>query len=83
MDLRLTPAFLKAYGNLTADEQGQVDQALKRLLEDPRYPSLQARKWDGDTWYARASRDLRFFYEVGEGYYLVRNVGHHDIERTR
>lgn len=83
MELRFAAAFVRAYAKLTAGEQTQVDQALQRLLADPRYPSLQARKWDGDTWYARASRDLRFFYDVGEGHYLLRDVGHHDIERSR
>ncbi len=83
MELRLTTAFAEAYAKLTVAEQAQVDRALERLQADPRYPSLQARKWSGELWYARASRDLRFFYELGDGFYLLRDVGHHDIERTR
>ena len=82
MELRLHAHFVRGYGRLTADEQRQVDEALERLATDPRHPSLRARKWDPETWYARASRDLRFFYEVGDSYYLLLDVGHHDIERS-
>jgi mRNA-degrading endonuclease RelE of RelBE toxin-antitoxin system len=80
--LRFTNAFARAYAKLTAGEQAQVDRALQRLLANAGYPSLQARKWGGGLWYARASQDLRFFYEVGDEYYLLRDVGHHDIERA-
>ncbi len=81
MELRFHAHFVRGYASLTPEEQKQVDNALQRLVADPRYPSLQARKWDESTWYARASRDIRFFYESGEGHYLLLDVGHHDIER--
>ena len=82
MELRFHAHFVRGYADLTADEQRQVDSALQRLIEDPRHPGLRARKWDTETWYARASRDLRFFYEIGDGFYLLLDVGHHDIERS-
>lgn len=83
MELRFTSRFVRYYNGLTPGEQHQVDEALEQLLSDPRYPGLRARKWDEYPWYARASRDLRVFYEIGVGYYLIVDVGHHDIERRR
>lgn len=83
MILRQTERFLKAYASLTADEQRQVDTRLRLLAEDPRHPSLRAQKWAEDIWYARASRDIRLFYEVHEDHYLLVDMGHHDIERSK
>jgi len=58
-----------------------VDEALGMLVKNPRYPSLRTTRWFRGRWYARASRDLRMFYEVRDGYYWMIDVGHHDIER--
>ncbi len=83
MELRFAPRFWRQYQRLTHDEQRQVNARLRLLAENPRHPSLQARKWsDNDQWYARASRDLRMFYEVHDEYCLLLNLGHHDIERS-
>ncbi len=43
-----------------------------------------AREWPGsDPWYARVSRDIRLFYEVREGSFLLLDIGHHGIEGSR
>ena len=82
MPLQFSPKYWHAYKQLSPSEQRQVDSHLLLLDENHRHPSLRARRWDADTWYARVSRDLRVFYEVHEGFYFVKDVGHHDIERS-
>jgi len=84
MELLFSGRFYAAYARLTVVEQRIVDQKLDLLANDYRHPSLRARKWrDPNIWYARMSRDIRVFYEVHENHYLLLDVGHHDIERSR
>lgn len=82
MNLERSQTFIDAYNQLTREERQQVDARLRLLAENPRHPSLRARKWNNDIWYARASRDLRLVYEVHEDYYFLIDVGHHDSERS-
>ncbi|MSQ14898.1 MAG: hypothetical protein EXR50_03440 [Dehalococcoidia bacterium] len=82
MELAYTQRFLRAYRRLTYEEKRQVDAHLLLLAENLRHPSLRARKWGAySIWYARVSRDIRIFFEVLEDFYLLLDVGHHDIER--
>lgn len=84
MELERSDRFLRSYRRLRPQERRQVDARLRLLAENPRHPGLRARRWPGtELWYARVSRDIRLFYEVREGYYLLLDVGHHDIERSR
>jgi mRNA-degrading endonuclease RelE of RelBE toxin-antitoxin system len=84
VDLERTERFLQSYRRLTAQERRQVENHLRLLGDNPRHPSLRARKWPGsDIWYARLSRNLRLFFEIHEDHYLLLDVGHHDIERSR
>ncbi len=72
--------FLRSYRKLTEAEKERVRKALHLLASDMRHPSLRARKMQGavDVWEARASRDLRFTFEIVEGVAVLRAVGHHD-----
>jgi mRNA interferase RelE/StbE len=83
MQIERTTRFVRSYSRLTPEERQQVDTRLALLAENPQHPSLQARKWSGDIWYGRASRDLRFFYEVKSDICSLLDVGHHDIERSK
>ena len=82
MRFERTQQFVESYQKLTEAEKNQVQPRLRLLAENPRHPSLRARKWSGAIWYARASRDLRIYYRVVEDAYFLLNVGHHDIERS-
>lgn len=84
MRLQRTARFVRAYTRLTSDEQRQVDAHLRLLAENPRHPSLRARRFAGsDLWYARVSRDIRLLYRVAADTAVLVDVGHHDIERSR
>ena len=83
MELEFDALFWRHYASLTRVEQVQVNARLKLLADNLYHPSLQARRWSGpDLWYARISRDIRIFFEVYEDYYLIIDVGHHNIERN-
>ena len=83
MKLERSPRFIRAYTRLTPDERRQVDAHLRMLAENPRHPSLRARRWPGsDFWYFRVSTDLRILYDVYEDYYLLLDVGLHNVERV-
>ena len=71
-------------------EKKAVDQAVKFLAENPRYPSLKvhkAKKIQGkypvggsNVFIAYASKDLRITFEYGPepGTIALRNCGYHD-----
>jgi hypothetical protein len=47
------------------------------LLDDIRYPSLLAKKYDAERWQARLTRDWRFYFRVeGEAYILLDIMRH-------
>ena len=50
------------------------------MADNPRYPSLQVKKIKAtkDIWEARVSLDYRMTFQIVSGYYILRNVGHHD-----
>lgn len=80
MRFRRTERFAKAYRLLQSAIQRKVDKALRLLASDPRHPSLHLKKIQGtdDIWEARVDRGYRMTLEIGEDYYLLRNVGKHD-----
>jgi len=58
----------------------RVAKALRLLVDDPRHPSLRLKKMQGSggIWEVRVDLHHRVTLEIGEGYYLLRNVGKHD-----
>jgi len=82
MRLRYTEPFLEAYSNFPEKLKKQVDKQLKLLLQNPRHPSLQARKLKSDptgkTWYGRITKRYRFTFEIEHDVYTLRTIGPHD-----
>lgn len=76
----LTERFRRAYRSLTTEEQKRVQNALRRMSEDLRHPGLRVKRVRGThgIWEARASRALRFTFEVEGDKIVLRNVGSHD-----
>lgn len=79
MNFILTARFKKAFKSLPQDTQVQVKEALRRLSEDIRYPSLRTKKIQGtkDIWEARVSLDCRRTFQFMQNYVILRNVGRH------
>lgn len=80
MKLRYTKRFLDAYNKLDKQTQSRVDKALRLLVKDLRYPSLNAKIVDSNRriWRARITRSLRFTFQIEEDVYVLRNVGKHN-----
>lgn len=72
--------FKKAYSSLSGEVKPRVKETLRKLAENPRYLSLQAKKIKGtkDIWEARVSLDYRITFQIISDYFILRNVGHHD-----
>lgn len=80
MTVAFTARFLRAFDELTTQEQTAVERAVDRAQEDWRHPGLRAKKIQGtqDIWELRASRELRLTFEVRRGRLVFRMCGHHD-----
>ncbi len=75
-----TSRFKRAYKSLPEDAKLQVKEILRKLVENPRHPSLRVKKIKGtkDIWEARVSLDYRMTFQIFKNYFILRNVGHHD-----
>lgn len=85
MRLQYTDRFRRAYRALSTEDRQQVQKALRRLAENPRYPGLHVKKMRGvrGIWEAQASRALRITFEMHEDVLILRNVGYHDATLKR
>ncbi|MBM3248762.1 MAG: hypothetical protein FJZ10_05045 [Candidatus Omnitrophica bacterium] len=80
MNFILTTRFEKAYKSLPEEIKTKVKDALRTLADNFKHPSLHVKKIQGtkDIWEARVSSDYRITFQVIKGYFILRNVGHHD-----
>ncbi len=64
MKLLFSPRFLKQYRDAPLQVRKAFDKQAKLLVQDPRHPSLRAKKYDEarDIWQARVTRDWRFYF---------------------
>jgi addiction module RelE/StbE family toxin len=78
--IRRTESFLKDYRELPAEIRNQVDKQLTHLIQNPRHPSLRAKKLKGtDKFELRVSKGYRLTFRVIENVLELRRVGTHDI----
>jgi mRNA interferase RelE/StbE len=78
--IRRTESFLKDYRTLQAEIRNQVDKQLTYLIQNPRHPSLRAKKLKGtDKFELRVSKGYRLTFRVIESVLELRRVGTHDI----
>ncbi len=82
MKLHFTEGFLDELSNLPPHIQLRVQKALRQLVQDFRYPSLQVKKMKGYSgiWEARVTEGYRFTFRIEREYYVLRRVGKHEIE---
>ncbi len=75
-----TARFEKAYKALPPEVKERIKDALIKLANDIRYPSLQVKKIKGTRgiWEARVNLDYRITFEMTKNCIILRNVGHHD-----
>lgn len=80
--LTFTSRFQKHFKDLTVQEKKQLQNKLKLLVENPRHPSLRAKRIQGtrDLFECSVNMDIRIIwcYEGNKMIILI-DVGHHDI----
>jgi len=66
MYVRFTERADKDYAALSANVRKAFGKQLVFLLENPRHPSLRAKKLEGhdDLWQARVNRSWRFYFKI-------------------
>ncbi len=81
MKLIWTPLFERDFQVLPKDIRTRTEKTLSLLLENPRHPSLRAKKMQGteDRWEASVSMSYRITYEIAGEKLILRRVGTHDI----
>jgi mRNA-degrading endonuclease YafQ of YafQ-DinJ toxin-antitoxin module len=77
-----TPLFARDFQNLPGDVQARAERTIRLLAENPRHPSLRAKKMQGveNIWEASATLSYRITEVRGETL-VLRRVGTHDILR--
>ena len=79
MKINFTPPAKRDYTELPVRLQRAVDKQLNFLVDNLRYPSLRAKKYDEsqDIWQGRVNDDYRFYFRiVGEEYRILRIIPH-------
>jgi mRNA-degrading endonuclease RelE of RelBE toxin-antitoxin system len=74
-----TERFLKSYAHAPPHIQRATDRRVALLLEDPRHPSLRAKKYDEahDVWQARVDGGWRFYFRIeGDAHHLIDLMPH-------
>jgi mRNA interferase RelE/StbE len=78
-NLRLTDNFKEKLAGLDSQSRKVIQGALKKMLQNPRHPSLRTKKMEGHDgiFEASANMDLRmtFHYEKPDTI-VLRNCGH-------
>ncbi len=76
--------FKKEFAALPPPIQERAKKQLALFLQNPRHPSLQVKKMEGNTgyWEGRITKAYRFTFEVAEDAYKMRRIGPHDILRN-
>jgi hypothetical protein len=84
MPFRQTNRFEKQYLKKTIDDQEKVDDTLKILDENPRYPGLHSHRVQGTKkiWECYIDDSMRITFEYGKGCIILRNNCKHDISKT-
>ncbi len=81
MKVAFTVPFLNDYKGLSVRLQEQIDKQITRIIENPKHPSLRAKKMEGhhSIWEARVTKGYRMTFEIKDDTFLFRRVGTHDI----
>ncbi|HWZ31532.1 MAG TPA: hypothetical protein VNX18_09385 [Bryobacteraceae bacterium] len=71
--------FRRSFAAAPLSGQKACDKQLELLIQNPRHPSLRAKKYDEsrDIWQARVNRDWRFYFAIEDDtYYLIDVMSH-------
>jgi mRNA-degrading endonuclease RelE of RelBE toxin-antitoxin system len=84
MKINKTESYVRDFVALPKDIQARVEKAIRFIVTDPRYPSLQVKKMEPKKYgifEARISLGYRMTFTVAPREIILRRVGTHDILR--
>jgi len=84
MTLTYEPSFLRDYASLPESVRRRAEKQIRLLLQNPRHPSLRARKIQGSTdiYEARVTEAYRMTYKIAGEALRLRRIGAHEIYRS-
>jgi mRNA interferase RelE/StbE len=76
MNIRYNPLATKAFSDAPPNIQKAFLKQAGFLLQDIRYPSLHAKKYDEgkDRWQARVNKDWRFYFTIEDDTYVILDI---------
>jgi len=79
MQVHYTERFRRSYESAPPAIQRAFDRKSQLLLQDLRYPSLRAKKYDAarDLWQARVTRGWRFYFTIEGNTYRLHDITAH------
>lgn len=84
MTVTYEPSFLRDYADLPDGVRRRAQKQIRLLLQNPRHPSLRARKIEGykDIYEARITGGYRMTYIIVGDTLRLRRIGTHEIYRS-
>ena len=79
MDLIRSIRFERSYAKAPQQVQRAFDKQSLLLLQNPRHPSLHAKKYDEsqNLWQARVNKDWRFYFLIQNDLYYIVDITPH------
>jgi len=79
MRIFYTAQFQRAFHSLPKNIKQKFEKQANYLLQNIRYPSLQAKKYDEgrDIWQARVDDNYRFYFVIEEDIYILLDIRSH------
>jgi len=74
-----TPRFERKFRKLPQEARVAFEKQLEFLVRDIRHPSLRAKKYNEarDIWQARVTRNVRFYFSIVGGAYIILDIEKH------
>ena len=74
-----SPEFKKALKQCPLEIEEKLYKQVAYLLQNLRYPSLHAKKYDeaSGVWQARVDRNYRFYFLIEKDSYIILDVRNH------
>ena len=79
MKLDYSPHFVRSYNKAPQGVQEAFDKQALLLLQNLRYPSLHAKKYDEsqDLWQGRVTGSWRFYFKIVGDTYRLEEIKNH------
>ena len=79
MRYSFTRRFIGSYHDFSPDIQSKFDKQLRFLLQNLKYPSLKAKKYNEEigVWQGRVDRNVRFYFLIEDDVYILLDIKRH------